>query len=419
MKTKIFSLLIACSFVLAGLALRTTGVQAGSSIEATTQADELNTDGDCSLREAVRAANLDQAVDACPAGSGWDTILVPAGTYLLSLAGAGEDQAAAGDLDLTAAVTIRGKDPKTTIIDANGIDRVFHIPYAVQVVLENLTIQHGVASGAGGLGRGGGLYNKQATLTITNSVIQGNQASGTGGGIDNFGGTLTLTTCAVQGNLARDGAGIFNGGTVVITRSLLADNVSDQYGGGLDNNEEATLINVTLSGNSAALDPTDPQGLRGMGGGLFSDGNMTLLNTTIANNTGDGFLNKGNARFMNVILADNGSFNCSGVGAFASEGHNLEDADQCAFHQSSDQVNTDPLLGALAYHDDSLLRTQALLDGSPAIDAAADLDCPFTDQRLALRPADGNQDGVAACDIGAYEFGAVFGRVYLPLALGQ
>ena len=39
-------------------------------IAVTTTDDELNADGDCSLREAVVAANTDAAVDACPAGSG-------------------------------------------------------------------------------------------------------------------------------------------------------------------------------------------------------------------------------------------------------------------------------------------------------------------------------------------------------------
>ena len=55
-----------------------------ATINVTTTADELNSDGDCSLREAVRAANTDATVDACPAGSGTDTIIVPAGDYVLT-----------------------------------------------------------------------------------------------------------------------------------------------------------------------------------------------------------------------------------------------------------------------------------------------------------------------------------------------
>ena len=50
--------------------------------------------------------------------------------------------------------------------------------------------------------------------------------------------------------------------------------------------------------------------------------------------------------------------------------------------------------------------THALLPGSPAIDAAIG-DCPDHDQRGAPRPQDGNDDGVAVCDLGAFELGAI------------
>src|SRR5689334_10135263 len=77
-------------------------------IPVNTTADGLSVDGNCTLREAVVAANTDAAVDACPAGAGADTIQLPAGVYLLTLAGAGEDAAATGDLDLNADVSITG-----------------------------------------------------------------------------------------------------------------------------------------------------------------------------------------------------------------------------------------------------------------------------------------------------------------------
>ena len=40
-------------------------VRANSTIIVTTTNDELNSDGDCSLREAIRAANTDAGSDAC------------------------------------------------------------------------------------------------------------------------------------------------------------------------------------------------------------------------------------------------------------------------------------------------------------------------------------------------------------------
>src|SRR5215217_6205904 len=69
-------------------------------ITVTTTADELDGDGACALREAIRAANLDQAIDACPAGSGADTIEIPAGKYVLAIAGAEENGGLTGDFDI-------------------------------------------------------------------------------------------------------------------------------------------------------------------------------------------------------------------------------------------------------------------------------------------------------------------------------
>jgi len=99
-------------------------------IDVTTTDDELNIpvgDGDCSLREAVQAANTDTVVDACPAGSGDDTVNIPAGTYLLTLTGSAEDGNATGDLDLAADLTLQGAGAPNTFIDGNSADRVFHV----------------------------------------------------------------------------------------------------------------------------------------------------------------------------------------------------------------------------------------------------------------------------------------------------
>src|SRR5690349_19560398 len=95
-----------------------------ATITVTTTTDELNTDGDCSLREAIQAANTNAAVDACPAGQSGqvDTIIVPAGTYTLTLAG-NDDNNAVGDLDIKGNVTITGAGAATTIIQACDVDQ--------------------------------------------------------------------------------------------------------------------------------------------------------------------------------------------------------------------------------------------------------------------------------------------------------
>jgi len=80
----------------------------GTTITVNSTDDSLAVDGNCTLREAIIAANTDAAVDACPAGSGADVVVVPAGTYTLTLIGADEDAAATGDLDVTADLEIDG-----------------------------------------------------------------------------------------------------------------------------------------------------------------------------------------------------------------------------------------------------------------------------------------------------------------------
>jgi hypothetical protein len=62
------------------------------------------------------------------------------------------------------------------------------------------------------------------------------------------------------------------------------------------------------------------------------------------------------------------------------------------------------MLGPLA-DNGGPTETHALLAGSPAIDAGLNAPCPGTDQRGVARPQDGDEDGDAVCDSGAYELG--------------
>ena len=75
-------LLIIPFFLIAFLMFGDVPIARAATINVTTTDDEVNSDGDCSLREAIRAANLDQAVDGCTAGNGADTITLPTGNYV-------------------------------------------------------------------------------------------------------------------------------------------------------------------------------------------------------------------------------------------------------------------------------------------------------------------------------------------------
>ena len=93
--------------------------------------------------------------------------------------------------------------------------------------------------------------------------------------------------------------------------------------------------------------------------------------------------------------------NC--VGAITSGGHNLDSGSTCQLGQEGDLSNVDPLLGELTDNGGNT-RTQALLNGSPAIDTGSSTIFLPIDQRGVQRPVDGDGDGVAISDIGAYQY---------------
>jgi CSLREA domain-containing protein len=374
-------------------------ILAGTTINVTTQADEFNSDGDCSLREALRAANLNMAVDACPAGSGMDSIAIEPGTYNLTRLGSGEDEGLTGDLDILDSVTIVGASLTSTIIDGQGSDRIFQVIGEFQVKFLNLTIQNGFAPAESLYGGGGILNGSPGTVAgsvqVINCLFTQNHAENTGGGMENV-GTASLLNVTFSSNEAAVGAGIFSDGTLVVDNVLFVQNTASTTGGGIDNHSGATIRNVTFSGNTSAE-----------GGGLFNDGTLTILNTTLTGNN-TALVNNGIIRTKNTIFSSStAGDNCAGNGTFTSLGHNLEDTDTCGLHGVGDQVNANPMLGPLQNNEGPTL-THALLPGSPAIDSGDDTDCPLQDQRGAYRPADGDSNNSKVCDMGAFEAAGVF-----------
>jgi hypothetical protein len=302
-----------------------------------------------------------------------DSIMVAAATYK-------------ENLTIGFSLGIVGSGANKTIINGGGVNTVVTIPNAgVLVIISGVAIRNGFVSG----GSGGGIYNL-AALTINNSTISGNHAAGiqhelrgAGGGIYN-GGALTIQNSTLSRNRASTslhgarsvGGGIANEGTLIISNSTFSENSArGGVGGGISNGGTLTINNSTLSGNSAAT-----------GGGIwnYDASPATLQNSIVANSPTGG--------------------NCDGT--ITSDGYNLGSDSTCNFNNLGDMNNTDPKLGPLQKNGGPT-ETQALLSGSPAIDAGNPSGCTdgqghllTTDQRGQPRP---DKEDSGGCDMGAYE----------------
>ncbi len=311
-----------------------------TGIVVTTLTDELNNDGDCSLREAIRAANTNLQVDQCVPAGGSDTITFSvSGIIPMAVAGTGEDAALTGDYDITESLTIIGNGAANTTISGNSMDRAFHI-FAGTVSLSEMTISNGNPGAAQGGGvyvgggsaalsnvtvlnntslEGGGVYINAATLTISGSTIKGNTATNSGGGIfANTGTTLTIYSGIIGGSSATDkntatsGGGIYAKGTTSISNgAVIQKNEATSHGGGIYNIGTLTMSGSTISGNIADSDNNGT----GNGGGLWNNSTATLTTSTVSSNSaqdGGGISNDSTLTLDRTTVSSNNAKNNGG-----------------------------------------------------------------------------------------------------------
>jgi CSLREA domain-containing protein len=446
-----------------GLLLLATGaapVAGAATFTVTKTADTLDgaCDSDCSLREAIDAAN---------ASAGADTIILPAMYFRIARptprdpeqddnVTVDEDANAVGDFDVTGDLLIKGKPG--AVVDGSGTERVFEVMTGVAAEFRDFDIRRGYerergagvanagtlklvrmklrlnqAASAFNRGQGGAIANT-GTLSIADSAVLDNLAAGgeasagEGGGIWNS-GRLNVWTTRFAGNVTRDdndiggGGAIMNrGGTVSIQRAYFTGNSTQQhgYGGALANRDggRMVVVNATISGNES--------GEPGVGGGAVANGtalrhdagSVTLRFVTIADNDGGGLWNAGSASYFDTIIGGNyedygsdvrdyhANNNCVNLYYTRSNGAILgENPGNCAANHLEDNAAIMiSVLEPLATNG-GFGPTHALRAGAAAIDAATGSEggCPPLDQRGVARPVDGDADGTAICDIGAFE----------------
>ena len=292
-------LAFACVFAL------DVGAADAATFDVTTTDDEVDPgpptpcdpgDTDCSLREAIIAAN---------ATGGLDTVRIPAGTYKITIP-KGDGLADNGDFDITNDLTIERSGAGAVVIDGEAVDNVFEIsPTATDVTVSDVSVIDGNRNQASGSSANfvehGGGFRTLGQLTLNRVVVDDNTAFGQGGGIAVLSaGSLTATDTTITGNLAASGGGIFhaatgtvslngstvranettasgqgggiaavNAGALTIERSEISENIAGTHGGITVSSTPLTLRSSTVSGNRAQSTSFSGSGGISVGGGPF------------------------------------------------------------------------------------------------------------------------------------------------------
>lgn len=372
-------------------------------VNKTTDTNDGICDGDCSLREAVVAANATPDNDLIEFSALFQTqqTITLSGTEIV--------------LGTGGSLAINGPGASLLTISGNNASRIISTSPNTVASITGIRFTGGTGAGAVNTGRGGAIYNAGGNLTLTNVVVTGNTA-GNGGGINNaasgsptVNATLTLVNCVISNNTSSSsGGGLqnFSTSTVHMRNTTVSGNTSNStgIGGAFQANGTVTITNSTFSGNSAPS---------GTGGGIYFNGTLlTLTNVTVTANTslnGAGGLHRTGTNPLNIrnsiIAGNNGAVaNPDALGAMNSQGNNLiGNTIGSTGWVAADLQNLPAQLGPLAANG-GLGNTHVPLTGSPAIDGGqncvTDLTCSAAnppiavtvDQRGISRPQNGTVD---------------------------
>ena len=415
-----------------------------------TSGGQVNSNGLCSITEAIVAANTDAAVDSCPAGdSGNDTIELSVNIVLTEQyenidTGSPTDSGRTGTPGITSIITIDGMGHtlerdnslacnEDSVSDATEF-RLMRVSPSGELYLQDITLKYGCVNADTSLFKfyGGSILNDNGILEITRSKISENQAK-FGGGVYNT-GDMEIRDSDFSSNYAETGGGAIhhasgvisqinnsrfynnqagnNGGCIRntgsitnISQSVFTNNTSF-YGGCIRNDFNGTITNLynsTFSGNIGSTS----------GGGISNTSDIVLMkNITFSNNTagfGGGAINNivGGViqLFSNLLFVNNtsgsGEEDCENNGSIVSSSNNMSDNLSGGSPGLLSTVLTATTIGPLADNGcvtqlagNRCVGTHALLAGSEAIDIA--INGTAFDQRGF------SHDGIR--DIGAFEY---------------
>lgn len=411
-----------------------TGAAAIITIDNTL--DTIFENGNCTLREAIVAANTDLAVDACVAGSGADQLnfSIPGTVHLTSNLPTISDE-----------ISINGFSTTGTVIDGGGVHRIFEI-HAQQdpselavsslsgitltrglsgamnirvgnsVEVNNTTIINNVSSAGAGISLQNSTTAEQgARLSLVSSNIASNIATGPAGGAGiraGIGSNITISSSSIVGNRAihpnASGGGIllFGGGSsslassAVVTNSTIAVNVAYAHGGGISVNGSDTRLDVVSSTITSNISDGDLAGGGGIGAGVrIGPATIVTFKGSIIATNFRGFLadDVGVPGSASPPSITSGGFNLIGTNLAATDYFppGQPNTNKDFVGTTDDTLNAEAMLEPLAFDENSQTYFRAFSDTSLAFNNAGQCDLEF-DQLQSTR-------GVCECDIGAYE----------------
>ncbi len=319
-----------------------------------------------------------------------------------------------GSNSLRAAITSvnASTDPSNTISFQAGLNGVINLNSALPEIAASVSVNGPSAEKIKIVGRNGGVFNVLAgVVDISGLALQG-KGTDAGAVVRNQFGVLTISECVIEGKKPGNQTGLDNeiGGTTTVVSSAIVWNDNrgcGTNGGGVRNSGRLTLINSTLAENSAR-----------QGGAIHNsaDGFVSLINCTIADNkaseSGGGIYNLNTVELGNTIVARNkrGSSSSDVNGIFQSQGTNLiGNTTGGSGFVGSDIVNiaNSALKFAANVADNGgPTPTLAILTGSPAINAGnSTIAVDQNEQPLDFdqRGAPFNRFRGTTVDIGAFE----------------
>lgn len=295
---------------IAGTALVAAAPGAFAATITVNSSNDMGSASDCTLRDAITAANSNTATNGCMAGDDNNDAIVfgdGAAGSTITLGGSALPTVASGST-LTIGMADSDDDDAVTI-DANSASRIF--VNQGNLTLNGLTLVNGVATTAGGdadARSGGAILNDDGgMLTVNGGAMNNNTADRAGGAIEEASGVssdddddddsdddsdnvrVTLNDVDFSGNDAGVNPG--NGGALHVTGSAdivvnggTFDGNTAREGGALWNNAGTMSIDdATFTANTATGAAAD-QG----GGALFGEstgGTIIVTDSLFANNS--------------------------------------------------------------------------------------------------------------------------------------